>query len=208
MRYGGWRDDPGPAVEIFRNYIGKLARFLIWLLERGYCVRVLTGDTGDQPAVDILLKSVAEIGYVIPPQSLFVQPTHSLHDLMHEIAMVDIVVATRFHNVVCALKLCKPTISLGYADKNALLLADMELGEFSQHIADFDLDLLCRQFISLISNRSVYEQRIRNANRTFQLRLDQQDAALAARLHGDVRRIPTMQPPSRQRSTSGSVDRG
>ncbi len=29
----------------------------------------------------------------------------------------DIIVASRFHNVVCALKLSKPTISIGYEAK-------------------------------------------------------------------------------------------
>ena len=49
---------------------------------------------------------------------------------MHQMAETRIVVATRFHNVVCALKMKKPTISIGYASKNDVLLAEMGLAEF------------------------------------------------------------------------------
>ncbi len=36
IRYGGWLDDSNRGAEIFRNYLGKLTHFLVWLLERRY----------------------------------------------------------------------------------------------------------------------------------------------------------------------------
>ena len=48
-----------------------------------------------------------------------------MYDVIRQIALTDIVVATRYHHVVCALKLSRLTIFIGYADKNDALLADM-----------------------------------------------------------------------------------
>jgi polysaccharide pyruvyl transferase WcaK-like protein len=94
----------------------------------------------------------------------------------------DIVVATRFHNVVCALKLGRPTISVGYADKNDVLLADMGLGGFCQHIEKLDVELLIEQFIALVADRHEHERRIEEAVQAYQQRLADQDAFLASRL--------------------------
>lgn len=182
MAYGGWRDTPERGVDIFDVYLKKITRFLIWLLDRGYHVRILMGDTVDQQAVDDLMKAVATDGRALTPEKLAAEPTFSLHDLMRQIALTDIVVATRFHNVVCALKLGRPTISIGYAKKNDVLLADMGLGDFCQQIEQLDVDLLIEQFTALASDRKKHEQRIQEVNRAYQKRLAQQDAVLASRL--------------------------
>jgi polysaccharide pyruvyl transferase WcaK-like protein len=128
------------------------------------------------------MRAVAAEGRIVPPERLVAEPILSLHDVMRQIALTDIVVATRFHNVVCALKLGRPTISIGYADKNDALLADMGLGDFCQHIESLDVDLLIKQFITLADKREVHEKRIREVNRAYQQRLAHQDALLASKL--------------------------
>ena len=70
---------------------------------------------------------------------------------MREMAPVGTVVAIRYHNVICALKLCKPTISIGYATKHDLLMADMGLSEFCQFANTLDVDRLIEQFTELES---------------------------------------------------------
>ena len=114
--------------------------------------------------------------------ALVFESMSSLHDLMRQIAETDVVVATRYHNVVCALKLGKPTVSLGYAEKNDVLMAEMGLGRFCQHVERLDLDLLIEQFTQLVADRQRYESGIRKVNLACQKRLDCQDARLAARL--------------------------
>ncbi len=182
MSYGGWLDDPKRGARIFDIYLKNMTRFLIWLLDRGYRVRILMGDTADRRAVDDLMRAVAAEGRTITPEMLSAEPTLSLHDLMRQIALTDIVVATRFHNVVCALKLGKPTISVGYADKNDVLLAEMGLGDFCQHIERLDVHLLIKQFTMLVADRKKHEQIIKEVNRAYRERLAHQDALLARRL--------------------------
>ena len=55
------------------------------------------------------------------------------------------IIATRFHNLVAALKLAKPTIAIGYSDKHRDLMADAGLAEFSHPVESFDLGVLVEQ---------------------------------------------------------------
>src|SRR5262249_7914522 len=77
------------------------------------------------------------------------EPMCDVEDLFAQIAKTDMVVASRFHNVVCALMLGRPVLSLGYHDKNDALLAEMGLNAFCQHIEHFSVDELIREFQSL-----------------------------------------------------------
>src|SRR5262249_12649009 len=144
MTYAGWSSVPDETI--YTTYISKISAFAVWLLTQGYRVRLLIGEVTDQRAVADLMANVSkELGATVSDRVLAETP-RSLHDLMHQISTVDAVVATRFHNVLCALKVGKPTISLGYARKNDVLMEAMGLGEFCQHIEQLDVDLLIQQF--------------------------------------------------------------
>jgi polysaccharide pyruvyl transferase WcaK-like protein len=60
-------------------------------------------------------------------------------------------VATRFHNVLLALLLNKPVLSISYNQKNDELMKVMGLGEFCQPIEDIDLQRLHRQLQKLLA---------------------------------------------------------
>jgi polysaccharide pyruvyl transferase WcaK-like protein len=100
---------------------------------------------------------------------------------MQQMLETDVVVATRFHNVVCALKVGRPTVSLGYSKKNDALLAEMGLQQFCQHVETFDLDLLVRQVSQLLAERSRYVDLIRQGNLSLRERLRRQDKILETR---------------------------
>jgi len=182
MTYFGWRNDATRGAAIYQTYLAKLTSFVLWLLDRGAAVRILMGDTNDQRAVNDLLANVAIAKPALPDDRFVFEPMSSLHDLMRQIAETDVVVATRYHNVVCALKLGKPTVSIGYADKNDVLMAEMGLGRFCQHIERLSLDRLIEQFSELLAQRPGYERGISEANLACQQRLEHQDRLLAARL--------------------------
>jgi polysaccharide pyruvyl transferase WcaK-like protein len=98
---------------------------------------------------------------------------------MGVVAGCDIVVATRFHNVVGALALGKPVISVGYAKKNDMLLAGLGLGDFCQHIESLDPDLLMRQFAALTAGRDGYAALVRLGVAGLRTELKVQEAELA-----------------------------
>jgi polysaccharide pyruvyl transferase WcaK-like protein len=97
---------------------------------------------------------------------------------MNQIATTDVVVATRYHNVVCALKLGRPVLSIGYAAKNDELMGDMGLAEFCQRIETLDVDELIVQFRKLVAGRKFYETRIRERTKRYREQLSEQEQLL------------------------------
>lgn len=146
-----------------------MSTFILSLLERGFIVRLLIGEVADQRAVTDLERSMEKKGYRLTtsspsraePGQLIAEPIRSLRDVMHQIAQTDIVVASRYHNVVCALKFARPTVSIGYEKKNAAVMATMGLAGFCQDIDELDLTRLNLQFDKLLNNKSFYEQQTR-----------------------------------------------
>jgi polysaccharide pyruvyl transferase WcaK-like protein len=160
MTYLGWRNRAASGAAIYQAYLEKLTAFVLWLLDQGHPVSILMGDAADQRAVNDLLASIGAARPGLPKDRLAFDPIISLHDLMRQIAGTDVVVATRYHNVVCALKMGRPTVSIGYADKNDVLMAEMGLRGFCQHIERLDLDLLKDQCTQVLSGKQYYEQAI------------------------------------------------
>lgn len=182
MAYRGWYGYAEGGQSIFSVYIRKLADFVVGLLDSGHDIRLLTGDDEDTIAVATLQAAVAKIR---PRSMLAHRAVHSLDDVMEQIVFTDVVVATRFHNVVCALKMRRPTISLGYARKNDVLMAEMGLGEFCQHVETFDVETLLGQFSRLVADADKYETVIGERLAHLRNQLDKQNAEL---LSGVIRR--------------------
>lgn len=179
MSYNGWRGDKASHTAVYETYLARMQRFILGLLERGYRVRLLMGDASDRPTVAHLTAALA--GHPAAADKLVAEPASSLHDVMRQIVDTDVVVATRYHNVVAALKLGRPTLSIGYAKKNDVLLAAMGLGGFSQAIEDLDVDRLIAQFEALVAERKELERRLAEANAAFRVRLRRQETVLLTR---------------------------
>jgi polysaccharide pyruvyl transferase WcaK-like protein len=92
---------------------GGLARRLV---EDGNSVRLFYGDDHDRHVAERIQAVVAS-----PVVSLAVLRDPAA--LMQELVAMDAVVATRFHNVLCALMCGRSTISLGYGRKHHDLMA-------------------------------------------------------------------------------------
>ena len=184
MAYHGWRNDPARGAEIYAAYLHKITDFVLWLLQGGHVVRVLMGELSDRRAVDDLFRALRTRKPALADGAVTFAPAQTLHDIMQQMADVDVVVATRYHNVVCALRMRKPTISIGYAPKNDALLAEMGLSAFCQHIEDFDVGRLEAQITRLMSDRAVFERRIDEASGLLECKLREQESQLAWLLRG------------------------
>jgi polysaccharide pyruvyl transferase WcaK-like protein len=181
MSYRGWYGYAEGGDRIFGRYIEKLSEFVVHLLDGGYGVRLLTGELGDKRAVDALL---AKLRAARPEAAnrITAEPSYSLGELMEQMSKTEIVVATRFHNIVCALKMGKPTISLGYARKNDVLMAGMGLGDYCQHIEQFSVPVLIEQFDALVQNRDALARKVRMKVSDLGKQLDRQEEFLVSEL--------------------------
>ncbi|MEF9906964.1 polysaccharide pyruvyl transferase family protein [Streptomyces sp. P9-A2] len=175
MDFHGGDDDRDRSEEIHRRYLDGTTRFVRALVEDGRPVRLLTGDACDTPVAEAILDAV-DSPLVTAAEAA------SLADLMKETAAADTVVATRYHNLVCALKTGTPTLALSYAAKSDALMAGMGLDAYCHPAREIDADRLLEQFRSLEKRSAELRQILTERNRAITAQLDRQFTALTAAL--------------------------
>jgi polysaccharide pyruvyl transferase WcaK-like protein len=171
MAYYGGNDDRHRAAELHERYLVAVKGFVRHLVDSGRPVRLFTGDVADDPVVEEILASVD--GDVVA------EPHATLQDLMRQMSEVDTVVATRYHNVLCGLLAGRPTLSIGYARKNDVLMDAMGFGEFCQQASTIDLTRLVEQFDELERRRDELTATLAGRNRAARDRLDEQFTTLS-----------------------------
>ena len=179
MDYSGGNDDRPQADEIRSSYIEKMARFSLWLVDNGYPVRLFTSDSADERIVRQILAGLRAHRPGLDPSRVVAEPVFSLDELMRQTASVDIVVATRYHNVLYALKMAKPTLSLGYAAKHDALMADMGMSRYRQPVKSLDVARLIEQFTELESRSAELRLTITERNAEKARLVDRQFAELS-----------------------------
>ncbi len=178
MNYWGWRSGAPDAACIHDIYIEKLADFVQRLLAQGYRVRLLLGHKWDSEAIARVVASIDETRYNC--REIICEPAENLRDLMRQIQQTDVVVTTRYHNVVAALCVAKPVISLSYADKNDALLDSVGLTGLYQHCETFSVDRLWQQLEWTMANRASLCMSIAATVAEYRSRLSEQEIALIA----------------------------
>lgn len=204
MDYSGGNDDRRRAEDIRTSYVETMKGFVLWLVDNGRPVRLLTGDVHDERVVQEILADLQARRPQLDPSQVIAEPVTSLTDLMRQMAAVDCVVATRYHNVVCALKLAKPTVSLGYATKFDVLMAEMGLAEFSQSAKSLNLGRLIEQFRELEKRSPQLRQRMLERSKLNSTHLEHQFSELWAALFPAERPTNAVADPG-QRSSAPSV---
>jgi polysaccharide pyruvyl transferase WcaK-like protein len=182
LAYYGTNDDRKQSYELHASYVEKMKFFVRWLIDSGRKVRLFVGDTngGDDSVVQEILADLRAHRPDLDPAWVAAEPVSSFSELMRAMAPVGTVVATRYHNVMCALKLSKPTISIGYSTKNMALMAGAGLSEFCQDAGSLDIDLLIKQFTELQERSAQLKPTIAECCEAKAEHLDQQFAELSA----------------------------
>jgi polysaccharide pyruvyl transferase WcaK-like protein len=162
--------------------VKNMTGFVLWLVDHGRRVRLFTSDTADEPIIRQILDDVRAQRPGLDPSQLIAEPVPSLDELMRQTATVDTVVASRYHNVLYAMKMGKPTVSLGYAAKHDVLMADMGMSEFSQPAKSLDVTRLIEQFTELESRSAELRLMITERNEAKARRVKDQFAELSALL--------------------------
>ncbi|MGW4755393.1 polysaccharide pyruvyl transferase family protein [Streptomyces chartreusis] len=175
MDFHGGDDDRARAEEIHRRYLDGTTRFVRALVEDGRPVRLLTGDECDRSVVAAILESVDS------PLVTAAEAT-SLADLMKETAAADTVVATRYHNLVCALKAGTPTLALSYAAKSDALMDRMGLAAYCHPAREVDADRLLEQFRALEKRSAELRRTLAERNLVAARQLQDQFTALTTAL--------------------------
>jgi len=179
MAYAGTHLDRRQADQIYTSYVDKLVSFVRWLIDNGDRVQLFTGDPADEATASLI---ETEIRQSRPHLADRVVREHALSfgELMRQMSAVDVVVASRYHNVLAGLRLAKPTISISYADKNDVLMESMGMAEYCQPIRAIDVSRLIEQFRVLAAADDRLHSMLREKNEQNMSLLDQQNTALSA----------------------------
>ncbi|MFB7365346.1 polysaccharide pyruvyl transferase family protein [Streptomyces hydrogenans] len=184
MAFHGGDDDRARAEEIHRRYLDGTTRFVRALVADGRRVRLVTGDACDAPVVAAILDAVDS-------PLVGAADAASLAGLMAEMAAADTVVATRYHNLVCALKVGTPTLALSYAAKSDALMARMGLDAYCHPAREVDADRLLDQFLELEKRAAELRRTLAGRNADAARLLDRQFTALTAALFPAADHVPT-----------------
>jgi polysaccharide pyruvyl transferase WcaK-like protein len=149
MDYSGDNDETAVQDRLRANYLEQVTTFTRWLLDTGHPVRMFTSDTVDQPVIDEIVAEIRSQRAELDPALLATDPAETVTDLMRQIASVETVVATRYHNVLYALLQAKPALALAYGAKHEQLMADAGLPGYSLQCRSLDAGQLIEKFTEL-----------------------------------------------------------
>jgi len=149
MVYAGKYSVERPTSVVNRAYLETLVEFVEWLLAHEYDIRLLIGDLVDTRVTREFRSLLKERLVTYEEERLIDEPIASVEDLLKQLAATDVVVATRFHNVLLALLLNKPVIAISFHHKCASLMSQMGLSEYCQDINRLSFGRLIEQFSQL-----------------------------------------------------------
>jgi len=165
----------GPeAAARYAAYLQHLGTLIITLCARGHAVRVIIGDLAyDVAVLEDLRAHLVSRGFAAAG-AFTDQPAGSYQELIAQLETVDLVIASRFHNVLLALLLGKPVISVSYEAKNEALMQQVGLEGYCQTLDELDPQRLLGQFEQLEANAAALRIRIGAASAANRRRLDKQ----------------------------------
>jgi len=161
MAYYGPGDDPVRGAAVRRRYVATMAEALTRLTDRGDHVVLVSGDGVDIDVGHQIRAAVFAQRPKLRARAVVVREFTTFTELTEEMMRAEVVVASRFHNLICALRLARPTVSVGYARKNRLLMQALSLDEYCQDIDQLDGDRLVAQIQAARENAQKLTNRIR-----------------------------------------------
>ncbi|MBZ5572758.1 MAG: polysaccharide pyruvyl transferase family protein [Acidobacteriia bacterium] len=174
MKYPGRYSVEKPSHAIYLAYLDALVVFVRWLIAHDYDIRLLVGDCCDRAVTQDFTFLLKERSVAYEEGRIIDEPILSAAELLSQLAATDVVVATRFHNVLLALLLNKPVISISFHHKCVSLMSEMGLSEYWQDINDLSGERLIEQFCQLEKNAGPVKSLIRERAENCRVALDDQ----------------------------------
>jgi hypothetical protein len=161
MAFYGEGDDPVRGAEVRRSYVATMANALAQVMDTDDHVVFVSGDQVDVDVAHELREAVLNLRPDLPDEAVHVREFTTFTELTEEMMHADVVIPSRFHNLICALRLARPTVSAGYASKNHELMRALGLDEYSQTMEHLDGDRLVAQVRAARRNAEMLSATIR-----------------------------------------------
>jgi polysaccharide pyruvyl transferase WcaK-like protein len=174
MTYAGRYSTERPSDRIYLEYLNNLVSFAKWLLAHDYVIRLLISEVADRSVSEEFKSLLKASSGACDGERVIDQPALSVEQFLPQIAATDIVVATRFHNVLLALVLNKPAIAISFHHKCSSLMNDMGLAQYCHDINHMNADRLIEQFQDVEKNAEKLKPFIRQRVEQTRKALDEQ----------------------------------
>jgi polysaccharide pyruvyl transferase WcaK-like protein len=178
MEYAGRYSVERPTNAVYSTYLDVLVEFVRWLLVHDYDVRLVIGDSADLPVVQEFKSLLKQRSVTHEEGRVIDEPVGSVDDLLKQLGATDLVVATRFHNVLLSLVLDKPVLAISFHHKCSSLMRQMGLSEYCQDINYINAQELIEQFCDLEKNAERLRPLIKQKTVAFRKALDNQYAEI------------------------------
>jgi len=161
--------------ESFETYMGNLTTLVSWLLSTKHTVLFFPSQTTDDPPlIEEIQSRLVASGLHYDEDQIISEPVLNVDDLLQQIAMTDIVVASRFHSVLLANLLCKPVLALSYRSKVKNLMDDAGLGQYCLDINNVRAEDMKTLVSALLENRNAISKHLSTRVKTYIQSLDEQ----------------------------------
>ena len=154
MDYRGWQGRGDEAERIHRAYLDKMTDLARRLRERGCVLRLVIGDDADLAPAEAIAAALADPDVVVCRSGAF-------DDVLAAMADVDVVIASRYHNLVAALITGVPAVSISYAPKNEQLMEMAGLGGRCEQIESFRVDAVLDHLDDVLRDREALTSTVR-----------------------------------------------
>jgi polysaccharide pyruvyl transferase WcaK-like protein len=159
----------------YRDYLNTLGDLVGWLCDRNYTVRVIIGDVlYDTGVKQDFMALLHERGLANQEGQIVTEPVATVKQLLSQIAAVDFLVTSRFHNVVLALMLNKPVLCLSDHGKLDSLMTEIGLAEYCLPLANVDFGELIDRVVKLEKNADALRFYIKQKTEEYRKTLDEQ----------------------------------
>src|SRR6266404_1204662 len=182
MVYAGKYSVAEPRDSFYEKYLDSLVAFAKWLLARDYDIKLIIGDVSDVSVAEEFKSRLKASSETYDEQRIVNQPAQSVEQLLSQIADADIVVATRFHNVLFALLLNKPVIAISFHHKCESLMNQLGLDKYCHDINHMDVSRLIEQFQDVERNAEKLKSGIKKRVEQSRAALDEQYALVFSNL--------------------------
>lgn len=182
VAFRGTAREASQGDAIAARYLAAVTGLALHLLDHDRSVRILIGDGDD---IEIARTLADELRRLRPERASEVvfEPTDDLAGLQRQVARVEVVVGSRFHNVVAALSAGLPTLAIGYSRKHEDLMADLGVAPYTVPIREVDAGPLIALFEALDGDRDACRrklgERLPSRRALVERQLDDIDALIA-----------------------------
>jgi polysaccharide pyruvyl transferase WcaK-like protein len=179
--------------DTYRSYLNTLADLVGWLCRRRCKVRLIIGDVlYDSSVREDFMITLRERELISQEVQIVSEPACNLEDLLSQIAAIDFLVTSRFHNIVLAFMLNKPVVCLSDHSKLECLMNEIGLGEYCLPLASLEVDDIIATLVRLEKNADSVRAYIKCRAGEYRATLEKQYASLFAEL-GAERTVPLPQ---------------